>query len=89
MQFNFFTWLREGVRRSVLLGVSDAVEQIGLPNEGALHPGLLEAGLSDTLRQQAAALPAAKGTIPSAGGRKRLGRSLKDLESGGAAPRPQ
>ncbi len=30
----FFAWLREGVRRAVLLGFSDAVSQIGSRNEG-------------------------------------------------------
>lgn len=29
MQFNFFQWVREGVKQSVLLGVSDAVDEIG------------------------------------------------------------
>jgi hypothetical protein len=29
MNINLFQWIREGVRHSVLLGVSDAVEQIG------------------------------------------------------------
>jgi len=31
MNFNFFDWIRDGVRRSVLLGVSDAVETMGMP----------------------------------------------------------
>ena len=33
MNFNFFDWIRDGVRRSVLLGVSDAVEIIGMPHD--------------------------------------------------------
>jgi hypothetical protein len=28
MQFNVFDWIREGVKRSVILGVSDAMETI-------------------------------------------------------------
>ncbi len=28
---NFFEWIREAVRRAVLLGVSDAVEDLGTP----------------------------------------------------------
>lgn len=28
---NFFGWIRDGVRQSVLLGVSNAVEQLGTP----------------------------------------------------------
>ena len=31
MNFNFFDWVRDGVRRSVLLGVSEAVETMGMP----------------------------------------------------------
>jgi hypothetical protein len=36
-----FQWIREGVRRAVLLGFSDAVEQLGVPaDNGELHPQL-------------------------------------------------
>ena len=31
---NFFTWVRDGVRQAVLMGVSDAVGDIGTPPEG-------------------------------------------------------
>ncbi len=31
---NFFNWIRDGVRHAVLLGVSDAVGDIGTPTEG-------------------------------------------------------
>ena len=38
---NFFEWLRDGVRQSVLLGVSDAIEQIGTPADSEeVHPGV-------------------------------------------------
>ena len=30
---NFFEWIRDSVRRAVLLGVSDAVEDLGTPND--------------------------------------------------------
>lgn len=41
MSVNFFEWIRGGVRQSVLLGVSDAIEQLGTPAEGEeLHPGV-------------------------------------------------
>jgi len=33
MDFNFFDWIRDGVKRSVLMGVNDAVEQMGTPSE--------------------------------------------------------
>ncbi|MCL2347118.1 MAG: hypothetical protein FWC50_02535 [Planctomycetaceae bacterium] len=31
MNFNFFDWIRDGVKRSVLMGVTDAVDQMGMP----------------------------------------------------------
>ena len=71
MNVNFFEWIREGVRKSVLLGVSDAIEQIGAPNDSEqLHPNL-SAMLQET--------PKPKKSRAS-GGRKRLGKSLKDMD---------
>lgn len=76
MDFNFFTWLRQGVKQSVLLGVSDAVEQMGMPEEeDTVDPKLLE------LMQ--ANVPGSSGgkrvgSRSSGGSRKRLGRSLRD-----------
>jgi len=76
MDVNFFAWLRNGVKQSVLLGVSDAIEDLGSPESADnLHPGvaaLLRGEEGGTKRVGAAA----KGTAS----RKRLGRSLKDIE---------
>lgn len=33
INFNFFDWIRAGVRQAVLMGVADAVEDIGQPGE--------------------------------------------------------
>jgi len=78
MNFNFFLWIREGVKQSVLLGVSDAVEAIGTPeNSEDITPRLLEfmkQGSSDGGK-----------SVGAGSQRKRLGRSLKDLESPAAA----
>jgi len=63
---NFFQWIREGVRRSVLLGISDAVEQIGEP-EGA------------ELKQEVLAALESKTGPRSRPAKRRLGRSLKEL----------
>ena len=74
---NFFSWLRDGVRQSVLLGVNDAVEQLGTPPANEK--------LSDTVTgflQPGPEVPAgkiARSTTKSAGSRKRLGKSLKEL----------
>jgi hypothetical protein len=72
MNVNFFEWLRDGVRQSVLLGVSDAIEQIGTPADSDdLHPNV------------AALLQTESGGKPKgrSGGRKRLGKSLKDMDT--------
>ena len=79
----FFAWLREGVRRAVLLGFSDAITQIGTRNEGEdLSPQLAE-----TLQRGIAweeARPALAGPNPS--GRKRLGKSLHEIRTPVATP---
>jgi hypothetical protein len=71
MQFNLFDWIREGVKRSVMLGVSDAMEAIGSPHgdDGAAHFAKLCAA-------PASADPALAGSLK----RKRLGRSLRDVD---------
>lgn len=73
MNVNLFQWIREGVRHSVLLGVSDAVQQIGT------HPTSddLSARLGEYLRSGAPIQSRMAGPAPAA--RKRLGRSLKEL----------
>jgi hypothetical protein len=75
MDFNFFQWIREGVKQSVLLGVSDAVESIGTPdNSEDISPRLLEF-MRNT---DSSGHSTSGGSSPR---RKRLGRSLKDLET--------
>lgn len=72
MNINLFQWIREGVRHSVLLGVSDAVEQIGTPptNDN------LSVRLGEYLRGTATEAPQ---RVSGPTQRKRLGRTLKDL----------
>jgi len=95
MSFNFFQWLRESVRRSILLGVSDAVGAIGMPpgadedtsaNEAVLAKLGVDLGGCSMARLGTAesaddlARPARRATASA----KRLGRGLKDMN--GAAP---
>lgn len=78
MQFNFFAWVRDGVKQAILLGVSEAVEQIGAPLDGNdLNQKLAEA-------LQPAALAASEATGKPTSKRKRLGRSLKDIDKNDA-----
>jgi len=74
MQFNVFDWIREGVKRSVILGVSDAMEAIGSPDGDDAH-----AKLTQLLPATAEATEPA---LAAGGKRKRLGRSLRDFEGG-------
>jgi len=73
MNVNFFEWLRDGVRQSVLMGVSDAIEQIGTPADtGELHPNVASMlNLGE---------PQKKKRTSRSGGRKRLGKSLKEID---------
>jgi hypothetical protein len=75
MQFNLFLWIREGVKQSVLLGVSDAIEAIGTPdNSEDISPRLLEFMRHDSGNP-------ATSQVAGEARRKRLGKSLKDLET--------
>jgi hypothetical protein len=75
---NFFNWIRDGVRQAVLLGVTDAVSDIGTPREDDdLSQRLLE-----TIRSGGPALTNesdsnAARTAP----RKKLGRSLEQIQA--------
>ena len=77
MNVNFFEWLRDGVRQSVLLGVSDAIEQIGTPADSEdLHPNVA------ALLQGDGGADSAKSKRTRGGaGRKRLGKSLKEMDA--------
>jgi hypothetical protein len=70
MQFNLFDWIREGVKRSVMLGVSDAMEALGSPqgDDGAAR------------LTQLMATPAAEPALAGGLKRKRLGRSLREVD---------
>lgn len=80
-----FDWIRDGVRRSILLGVSDAFEQIGCPDDqNELNPQL-----SLALREAAPRMlsapedPVASNASRSHSrpSRRRLGRSLDQIRS--------
>jgi hypothetical protein len=79
-----FGWIRESVRRSVLLGFSDAVEQLGTSAESseALHPQL-----AAVLREAAPRALAVEAELAPVSAkpqqRKRLGRSLEQLRTSG------
>ena len=80
---NFFGWIRDGVRQSVLLGVSDAIDQLGTPAATEeLHPDVvafIQNGAPAGAGASAPKLAASSRTGNNT--RKRLGRSLKDMDS--------
>lgn len=80
MNFNLFAWIREGVRQSVLAGVTDAIENIGTPVGSEDVTPHLKAMLAP---RDVEALPTSRAVADAAPQRKRLGRSLKDLDLGG------
>ena len=73
---NFFTWIRDGVRQAVLLGVSDAVSDLGTPAED----NDIRHRLAEIARTSPPALP---GIEADAGQRRRkLGRGLQEIQAG-------
>ncbi len=84
MGFNFFSWVREGVRQAVLMGVSDAVENIGTPREDdqvshRLLEMLQQGGPSTTPKRLADNATTATGGGSSK--RKKLGRTLEEIQA--------
>jgi hypothetical protein len=73
---NFFSWMRDGVRQAVLMGVSDAVGDIGTPPEGDdISKRLLQA-----LRSGQPVITEAPSSDRGAS-RKKLGRSLEQIQA--------
>ena len=75
MNFNFFDWVRDGVKRSVLLGVSDAVQTMGMPQDEESSKDKILSFLQDDSQ---ADMPRRRVSGVSTGQRK-LGRSISDI----------
>ena len=76
MQINFFNWIREGVRQSVLLGIGDAVDQLGTIEKDDIADRVRDA-LSHSTTFESGRIAQSSSTTR----RKRLGRSLKDVDA--------
>lgn len=75
---NFFSWIRDGVRQAVLMGVSDAVGDIGTPSEGDdISQRLLQAMRNGQ--------PVIDAPSQDRGPRKKLGRSLGQIQTAKAS----
>jgi hypothetical protein len=77
MDFNFFEWIREGVKRSVLMGVSDAVEQMGAPHEPEVARDKIMAFLQSDAPAETATTK--RRVASSASGQRKLGRSISEI----------
>ena len=82
-----FGWIRDGVKQSVLMGVSDAIDTIGAPEDRReLNPALLAFARQSmdgaTVARVEEPTTRKVGGAAAAGpaGRKRLGRSLRDID---------
>jgi hypothetical protein len=80
---NFFGWIRDGVKQSVLLGLSDAIETIGTPADtSAMHPhvaALMKHSKTDASPATAPIGLPSTATTTVQKSKKRLGRSLRDI----------
>ena len=77
MNFNFFDWLRNGVKSSVLLGVTDAVNTMGMPPDEETSKDKILSFLQKETQSPQRRIPAPGS---SNGNRKAaLGRSINDL----------
>ncbi len=79
---NVYGWIRDSVRRAVLLGFSDAVEQVGtLDGNQNLNPQLLAClKANPAVTNNAATATLEPETETEAGKpRRRLGRTLNDI----------
>ncbi|MFN9369000.1 MAG: hypothetical protein ACK6CT_09575 [Planctomycetia bacterium] len=74
----FFNWVREGVRQAVVLGLADAVDDIGNRTKDEDYGPALAQSLRERLvpRSEPTVLESAQ---PPVGARRRLGRSLDGL----------
>lgn len=73
----FFEWVREGVRQAVVLGLADAIDDVGNRSRDDDLGATLAASLRDKLTT--ARSSTVVGSEPPSSGRKRLGRSLEGI----------
>ena len=80
MAFDFFTWIREGVRRSVLMGVADACDELGSRPGGDEGNGMSQR-ITAYLQGEESQGPVRRIAGTSATSRRKLGRGLTSIEA--------
>lgn len=81
MNFNFFDWIRDGVKRSVLLGVSDAVQTMGMPQDEESSKDKILGFLQNDEATATASRRRISGGSASGSGKPKLGRSISDIHT--------
>lgn len=79
MNFNFYDWIRDGVKRSVLLGVSDAVQTMGMPQEEEPSKDKILSFLQDD--SQTATARRRVQSAPGTSNQRKLGKSINDIHA--------
>jgi hypothetical protein len=74
--FNFFDWIRNGVRDSVLIGVNDAVNELGMPHGDSAKDKVL--GFLKNGSDNETSVKRIAGGNPS-NGKSKLGRGLSEI----------
>jgi hypothetical protein len=78
MNFNFFDWIRDGVKRSVLMGVSEAVETMGMPPDEESSKDKILSFLQSEEPQKMSA-PASRRLTGGSSSTRKLGRSIAEI----------
>ena len=78
---NFFNWIREGVRQAVLYGVHDAVGELGPSHSGQDMNARMLHLLRTSPEAETPRLDAPSTGANTNSRRKRLGRSLGDMQA--------
>jgi hypothetical protein len=77
MNFNFFEWIRTGVKQSVLLGVTDAINAMGTPHDDKIAKEKIMSFLQqdsneDNIKKRLSST--------STTGSRKLGRSIAEMQ---------
>ncbi|MDR0871077.1 MAG: hypothetical protein LBN39_09835 [Planctomycetaceae bacterium] len=80
MNFNFFDWIRDGVKRAILLGTSDAVEVMGMPHEEETAKDKILSFLrDDSVASAAPPRNRIAGSVST--GQRKLGKSITEIHA--------
>lgn len=79
MNFNFFDWIRDGVKRSVLMGVSDAVDQMGMPPEEEATKDKILSFLQSDETKKTSGPNSRRRLAGSSSSPRKLGRSIAEI----------